>query len=85
MNAACPQCGTDHLHAAVYVDADVGDRYEVTALGEEDETVIRSWIGQPLIRGFRSVDPGRADELLSTYLTWNRANTGGSFSVLLRL
>jgi hypothetical protein len=40
MNATCPQCGTDHLHAAVYVDADVGDRYEVMALGEEDETVI---------------------------------------------
>ena len=47
-----------------------------TVLGrEEDETMIRSWIGQPLIRGFRSIDPERADELFSTYLAWNRANT----------
>ncbi len=47
-----------------------------TVLGrEEDETVIRSWIGQPLIRGFRSIDPVRADELFATYLDWNRANT----------
>jgi hypothetical protein len=29
MNATCPQCGTDHLHAAVDIDADLGDRYEV--------------------------------------------------------
>ena len=42
---------------------------------EEDEVMIRSWIGQPLIRGFRSIDPEHADELLGTYLAWNRANT----------
>ena len=42
---------------------------------EEDEVMIRSWIGQPLIRGFRSIDPEHADELLSTYLAWNRAKT----------
>ena len=42
---------------------------------EEDEAVIRSWIGQPLIRGFRSVSPEHADELFSTYIAWNRANT----------
>ncbi len=47
-----------------------------TVLGRtHDEAMIRSWIGQPLIRGFRSIDPGRADELLDTYLAWNRANT----------
>ncbi len=47
-----------------------------TVLGrQEDETMIRSWIGQPLIRGFRSIDAEHADELLSTYLAWNRANT----------
>ncbi|MEO7236160.1 MAG: HAD-IA family hydrolase [Lapillicoccus sp.] len=47
-----------------------------TVLGrEEDEAMIRSWIGQPLIRGFRAIDAGHADELLSTYLAWNRANT----------
>jgi pyrophosphatase PpaX len=47
-----------------------------TVLGrEEDETMIRSWIGQPLIRGFRAIDAEHADELLSTYLAWNHANT----------
>jgi pyrophosphatase PpaX len=47
-----------------------------TVLGhEEDETMIRSWIGQPLIRGFRSIAPDHADELFATYLVWNRANT----------
>ena len=47
-----------------------------TVLGrEEDEAMIRSWIGQPLIRGFRAIDAGHADELLSTYLAWNHANT----------
>jgi pyrophosphatase PpaX len=47
-----------------------------TVLGrEEDETRIRSWIGQPLIRGFRSLAPERAEELFSTYLDWNHANT----------
>ena len=47
-----------------------------TVLGrEEDEAMIRSWIGQPLIRGFRAIDAEHADELLSTYLAWNRANT----------
>jgi pyrophosphatase PpaX len=47
-----------------------------TVLGRaEDETLIRSWIGQPLIRGFRSLAPEHADELYATYLAWNRANT----------
>lgn len=45
-------------------------------LGEEqDEALIRSWIGQPLIRAFRSGWPDRADALYQTYLTWNHANT----------
>ncbi len=47
-----------------------------TVLGrEEDEAMIRSWIGQPLIRGFRAIDAEHADELLSTYLAWNHVNT----------
>lgn len=48
----------------------------ITVLGrEEDEMLIRSWIGQPLIRGFRSVSPEHADTLFETYLAWNHANT----------
>lgn len=45
-------------------------------LGEEqDEAVIRTWIGQPLIRAFRAGWPEQADELFATYLAWNHANT----------
>ncbi len=45
-------------------------------LGEEqDEAVIRTWIGQPLIRAFRTGWPDHADELYASYLTWNHANT----------
>ena len=40
MRAACPQCGTDHLHAAVYIDAEHGDRYEVKALRDDGQTVV---------------------------------------------
>lgn len=47
-----------------------------TVLGAtEDEAVIRSWIGQPLIRAFRERSPERADELFDTYIAWNHANT----------
>jgi pyrophosphatase PpaX len=47
-----------------------------TVLGApEDEARIRGWIGQPLIRAFEQVSPERADELYSTYLAWNHANT----------
>jgi len=42
---------------------------------EQDEQLIRSWIGQPLIRGMREHWPDRADELFATYLEWNRAHT----------
>ena len=48
-----------------------------TVLGrQEDEVLIRSWIGQPLARTFRSVSPEHADQLGATYLEWNQANTG---------
>ena len=48
-----------------------------TVLGrQEDEVLIRSWIGQPLARAFRSVSPEHADQLYATYLEWNEANTG---------
>ena len=47
-----------------------------TVLGApEDEVVIRSWIGQPLIRAFRERSPERADDLFATYIAWNHANT----------
>ena len=47
-----------------------------TVLGApEDEVVIRSWIGQPLIRAFRERSPEQADELFATYIEWNHANT----------
>ena len=47
-----------------------------TVLGEEeDEGIIRSWIGQPLIRAFRERSPERADELFDTYIEWNHAHT----------
>lgn len=47
-----------------------------THLGrEEDEALIRSWIGQPLIRAFRSVDESKADALYDTYIGWNHDNT----------
>jgi len=47
-----------------------------TVLGApEDEVLIRSWIGQPLIRAFREHSPARADELFATYIEWNHANT----------
>lgn len=43
-----------------------------THLGrEEDEALIRSWIGQPLIRSFREVDPAQAEAMCETYLRWN--------------
>ncbi len=35
----CPRCSCDHLHAAVYVDAESGDRFEVIGPGDEPETV----------------------------------------------
>ncbi len=47
-----------------------------TVLGrQEDEVLIRSWIGQPLARAFRSISPEHADRLCATYLEWNQANT----------
>ncbi len=47
-----------------------------TVLGApKDEALIRSWIGQPLIRAFRTHSPARADELFATYVEWNHANT----------
>ncbi|MEO3936515.1 HAD-IA family hydrolase [Dermatophilaceae bacterium Soc4.6] len=47
-----------------------------TVLGaEQDEALVRSWIGQPLIRGLREHWPDRADELFATYIAWNRAHT----------
>ncbi|MER7071840.1 HAD-IA family hydrolase [Terrabacter sp. NPDC000476] len=47
-----------------------------TILGhEEDPTVIRSWIGRPLIGAFRDHSPEHADELYATYLQWNADNT----------
>lgn len=47
-----------------------------TVLGaEEDEAVIRSWIGRTLITAFRAHAPGHADELYAEYLRWNAANT----------
>jgi pyrophosphatase PpaX len=47
-----------------------------TVLGrEEDPTVIRSWIGRPLINAFRDHSPEHADELYATYLQWNADNT----------
>jgi hypothetical protein len=36
----CPRCGADHLHAAVYVEAEAGHRFEVIGDGPEDETVL---------------------------------------------
>ena len=47
-----------------------------TVLGAaEDEVLIRSWIGQPLIRAFREHSPEQADQLFATYVEWNHANT----------
>jgi pyrophosphatase PpaX len=47
-----------------------------TILGHEEEpTVIRSWIGRPLIGAFRDHSPEHADELYATYLQWNADNT----------
>ena len=47
-----------------------------TILGrEEDPTVIRSWIGRPLLSAFRDHSPEQADELYATYLQWNADNT----------
>lgn len=47
-----------------------------TVLGaEEDEGVIRSWIGRTLITAFRAHAPEHADELYAEYLRWNAANT----------
>lgn len=47
-----------------------------TILGhEEDPTVIRSWIGRPLIGAFRDHSPEHADQLYATYLQWNADNT----------
>ncbi len=47
-----------------------------TVLGvEQDESRIRGWIGQPLIRAFREVAPDQADDLYGSYLEWNHANT----------
>lgn len=49
-----------------------------THLGrEEDEARIRAWIGQPLIRAFREVDPELAPAMYDTYLQWNHAHTQG--------
>lgn len=38
-----------------------------------DEVVIRSWIGRPLVSVFGEYFPGREEELISTYRTWNLA------------
>ncbi|WP_018157338.1 HAD family hydrolase [Demetria terragena] len=47
-----------------------------THLGRtEDEARIKNWIGQPLIRAFREVDPDLADQMYATYLEWNNAHT----------
>jgi len=47
-----------------------------TVLGSlEDESRIRAWIGQPLIRAFREASPQDAERLYETYLEWNHANT----------
>jgi hypothetical protein len=37
---ACPECGVDHLHAAVYVEAEAGDRFQVVADGQDGDTVL---------------------------------------------
>ncbi|RKT76877.1 pyrophosphatase PpaX [Terracoccus luteus] len=42
---------------------------------EEDEAVIRSWIGRPLIQAFADHSPEHADALYATYLRWNTDNT----------
>ena len=43
-----------------------------TVMGrEEDPDVIRSWIGRPLISAFLDHAPDHADQLYSTYLSWN--------------
>jgi hypothetical protein len=36
----CPRCPCEHLHAAVYVDAEAGDRFEVLGDGDAAETVV---------------------------------------------
>lgn len=46
-----------HRHAAVYIDVEVGDRYEAMALGDEDQTVI--------VRRIRLVDWPTGGSLLS--------------------
>ena len=35
----CPNCGTEHLHATFYMEAD-GDRFQVVAEGPEADTVL---------------------------------------------
>lgn len=40
MRAIVPRCGADHLHGAVYIEAEAGDRYELITLSEEDEAVM---------------------------------------------
>jgi hypothetical protein len=37
---SCPSCGADHLHAAVYIEAESGARYEVVGSSEDAETVL---------------------------------------------
>jgi hypothetical protein len=36
----CPSCGADHLHAAVYLDAEHGNRFEVLGFSDDPDTVI---------------------------------------------
>ncbi len=33
----CPNCSADHLHAAVYLDAERGDRFEVVAVVDDED------------------------------------------------
>jgi len=37
---ACPKCGADHLHAAVYLDAESGDRFEIIGDADADGKVL---------------------------------------------
>lgn len=47
--------------------------FEASGIPAFDEVVIRSWIGRPLVSVFAEYFPGREDELIATYRTWNLA------------
>lgn len=47
--------------------------FETSGIPAFDEVVIRSWIGRPLVSVFGEYFPGREDELIATYRTWNLA------------